>query len=272
MQVMPIRLHPTLRRLFRPGLGLLLVALMLGLSRPPTTQPATALADQFEPLFNGRDLTGWHGVPHIDPRKIDAMSEAERKAQLDAWTEEARQHWRVEDGLLINDGAGPYLATDEEYEDFELRLSYRIDPGTDSGIYLRGSPQVQIWDPEDESKLRHGGDKGSGGLWNNSPGALGKDPLVRADHPAGEWNDLRVIMVDDFVTVWLNDQLVVDHARMENYFDRGNPMFERGPIILQTHGGETAWRDLAIRRIGDEEAARLLEQDGPTGEGETDPS
>lgn len=256
----PMRPRPN--RLLRPCLGLLLVALTLGLSRPPTTS-TTAPAETFEPLFNGQDLTGWHGVPHIDPRKVDAMPEAEREAQLQVWTDEARQHWRVEDGLLINDGAGPYLATNESYEDFELKLSYRIETGTDSGVYLRGSPQVQIWDPQDESKRQYGGEKGSGGLWNNSPGAPGKDPLVRADRPAGEWNDLRIVMVDDLVTVWLNDQLVVDHAMMENYFDRESPMFERGPIILQTHGGETAWRDISLRRIGNEEAAQLLEQGGP---------
>mgnify|MGYP006192395349 CR=1 FL=1 len=59
-------------------------------------------------------------------------------------------------------------------------------PGADSGIYLRGTPQVQIWDfTKEGGKWNLGADKGSGGLWNNSPGTAGKDPAVLADKPFG---------------------------------------------------------------------------------------
>ena len=72
-------------------------------------------------------------------------------------------------------------------------MEYKTVPKADSGIYLRGTPQVQIWDYTKEGASSHGADKGSGGLWNNSPGAPGKDPLVLADKPFGEWNTFRIV-------------------------------------------------------------------------------
>src|SRR5204863_7631062 len=128
----------------------------------------------------------------------------------------------------------------------------------DSGIYLRGCPQVQIWDSTEKEKFALGADKGSGGLWNNSAGAAGKDPLVLADKPFGEWNSVRVIMVGARVSVWLNDKLVVDHALLENYYDRATPVPPKGPIQLQTHGGEIRWRNIFLREIGSDEANKFL--------------
>jgi hypothetical protein len=108
---------------------------------------------------------------------------------------------------------------------------------------------VQIWDSTDKSKFELGADKGSGGLWNNSAGAPGKDPLVKADKPFGEWNKLHIIMVGENVTVTLNDKLVVDNARLENAFDKKEPLPKTGPIKLQTHGGEIRWRNIFIRQL-----------------------
>ena len=92
--------------------------------------------------------------------------------------------------MIVNDGQGAYLTTDKDYGDVELLVDFKIGPKGDSGVYLRGTPQVQIWDFTEPSYARMGADKGSGGLWNNSPGAPGKDPLVLADKPFGEWNTL----------------------------------------------------------------------------------
>ena len=100
----------------------------------------------FTALFNGKDLTGWHGMPHFDPYKLEAMKPEERKGQIDKWTEDAKQHWRVENGELVNDGKGAYLTTDKDYGDIELLVEYKTVPKADSGIYLRATPQVQIWD------------------------------------------------------------------------------------------------------------------------------
>ena len=138
-------------------------------------------------------------------------------------------------------------------------------PHGDSGVYLRNVPQVQIWDPSDPDPKNLGRAKGSGGLWNNSPGAPGKDPLVLADKPAGEWNQLRVLMVGSRVSVWLNEKVVVDHAILENYYDRKTPIPNRGPIALQTHGAPIRWRNIHLREISGTEANQILASKGGNG-------
>jgi hypothetical protein len=216
----------------------------------------------FTPLFNGRDLAGWHGWKVHDknsgPLDLVKLSTEERSEKIAAWTEDAKKHWSVENGELVNDGHGAYLATDKEYRDYELLIEYKTVAKADSGIYLKATPQVQIWDSTEEAKFRLGADKGSGGLWNNSAGAKGKDPLVLADKPFGEWNKFRIIQVGARTSVWLNDKLVVDDAVMENYWDRKSPLFPKGSIILQTHGGEIRWRNIYVREIQAGEANAWL--------------
>ncbi len=213
----------------------------------------------FTALFNGTDLAGWWGADTEDPRKYLALPPAEFQQKHEASLADIRQHWSAQNGVLVNDGKGLYLTTDKNYGDFELLVDYKTVPLADSGIYLRGCPQVQIWDYTKEGgKWDLGADKGSGGLWNNSPGAPGKDPLVKADKPFGEWNHFRIVMVGSRVWVWLNGQQTVDGAVMENYYNRKLPVPPRGPIQLQTHGGEIDWRNVFIREIGGEEANKLL--------------
>ena len=208
----------------------------------------------FTSLFNGKSFDGWHGRPTLDPRKWEETAD-ETKAK---WNSEIKEHWTIDGDTIVNDGQGAYLTTDEEYGDIELLVDYKTVAKADSGIYLRGTPQVQIWDSTEEDKFKLGADKGSGGLWNNSPGAPGKDPLVLADKPFGEWNKFRIIQVGARTSVWLNDKLVVDKAIMENYHDRSLPLFAKGVIQLQTHGNEIAWRNIFIRKIGSEEANKFL--------------
>lgn len=212
----------------------------------------------FTVLFNGKDLSGWRGGDTFDHRKLLAMSPEDRAAKIEAWNKTMHAHWSVENGELVNDGQGAYASTEKDYGDFELLLEYKTVPKADSGIYLRGVPQVQIWDSTEEAKASIGANKGSGGLWNNSPGAPGKDPLVLADKPFGEWNKVQVRMIGSRVSVWLNEKLVVDDAVMENYYDRKTPVPAKGPIQLQTHGGEIRWRNIFIREIGPEQANKFL--------------
>ena len=178
----------------------LAVVSYFGSAAHPLAAPANP-PPGFTALFNGKDLDGWRGGETFDHRKWLAMPEAERAATNAEWTADMRKHWRVEDGELVNDGKGKYAATENDYGDFELLVEYRTVPKADSGIYLRGCPQVQIWDSTEKEKFSIGADKGSGGLWNNSPGAPGKDPLVQADKPFGEWNSFRIIMVGAKVSV-----------------------------------------------------------------------
>ena len=108
-------------------------------------------------------------------------------------------------------------------------------------------------------------EKGSGGLWNNAAGAPGKDPLVLADKPIGEWNTFRIIQVGARTTIYLNDKLVVDHAILENYWNRALPIPARGPIQLQTHDHEILWRNIAVREISPDEANQILAKHGADG-------
>ena len=214
--------------------------------------------DGFTALFNGKDLEGWWGLSTENPAKWMALSPEKLAAKKKKSIEDIKKHWTIEGDELVNDGHGLFLSTEKNYGDFELRLEYKTVAKADSGIYLRGIPQVQIWDTTKAGgKWKIGADQGSGGLWNNSKGAPGKDPLVLADKPFGEWNSVRIIMVGEMVTVYLNDKLVVDHARLENYFDRKGRVPARGPVQLQTHGGEIRWRKVFLREIGADEAKKF---------------
>ena len=218
----------------------------------------------FTALFNGTDLTGWYGL-NADPRKIFNMSEQERAKFRQDSMEDVRKHWTAQGDELVNDGHGAYLTTEKDFGDYELLLEYKTVPKADSGIYLRGNPQVQIWDHTNPAEFKNGGDKGSGALWNNSAGAPGKFPPVIADKPFGEWNKFRITQIGSRTTVYLNDKLVVDNAIMENYWDRKKPLWKKGPIQLQTHGGEIRWRNIFLREIPSEEANGFLAKHGNEG-------
>ncbi len=270
--------------------------------------PVRIEADQapagFTPLFNGSDLSGWYGWSTRNPQDLWNMSPEEqakyKKESIEGGMldkkgnpsqDHLKAHWRVENGELVNDGKGLYLTTDKDYGDIELMLEYKALPDGDSGVYLRGIPQIQIWDSTKGDPRGLGQDKGSGGLWNNLGLAnnfipAGKDPLKKMDKPFGEWNQIYVKMIGERVTVKLNGEVVVDNEVLENYFANNSagyaaykkekdpakraalpplvndkmldPIPAKGPIQLQTHGSEIRWRNLYVREIGSEEANRFL--------------
>ena len=139
----------------------------------------------FESLFNGKDLSGWFAMKTEDPRKFAALSTEEQNAKVAMLEKETSNSWQVEDGTIINDGKGPYLTTKRNFRDFELMIDFKLEAGGDSGVYLKATPQVQVWDTTHEPSFKHGSEKGSGGLWNNSKGSPAKFPLVHADNPVG---------------------------------------------------------------------------------------
>ncbi len=151
-----------------------------------------------------------------------------------------REHWKVEDGALVFDGKGRSLCTMKDYGDFEMLVDWKIPPKGDSGIYLRGSPQVQIWDPGFR-KI------GSGGLYNNKKHP--SSPTTIADKPLGQWNTFRIKMVGDKVTVHLNGELVMDNVTMENIWDYSKPIFPTGQIELQNHGDTLWFKNIYIREL-----------------------
>ncbi len=237
-------------RLAAYSLPVILLAMLVPSFAAVADETKIKVPKGFVSLLNGRDLAGWRGLSHEDPRRLKAMKAEDRAEKQRRDNKDLTEHWRAEDNQIVNDGHGVYLTTVKDYGDFELLLDWKmVVPGADSGIYLRGSPQVQIWDPHNKEESENGAHRGSGALWNNNPGSPGRFPLVKADHPIGEWNTLRIKMIGDRVTVHFNNQLVVDNAVMHNYFDRASPMFATGPIQFQTHGGEMRFRNIFLREI-----------------------
>ena len=97
----------------------------------------------FRAIFNGKDLTGWYG---LNPHSAAQLKGEKKEANLKQQRSDFPKHWGIENGELVNDGTGPYATTEAEFGDIEFRLEYKTVAKADSGIYLRGTPQVQIWD------------------------------------------------------------------------------------------------------------------------------
>ncbi|MBN1939665.1 MAG: DUF1080 domain-containing protein [Candidatus Aminicenantes bacterium] len=193
----------------------------------------------FKPLFNGKDLSGWKGLVADPPNRARMAPTELRSAQAEA-DELMRAHWQVIAGGLVFDGKGHSLCTAADYGDFEMFVDWKISPEGDSGIYLRGSPQVQIWDPAQWPE-------GSGGLYNNQKNP--NKPAQPADRPVGEWNTFYIRMVGERVTVDLNGVRVVDGVVMENYWERDKPIYPSGQIELQAHSTPLEFRNIFLREI-----------------------
>lgn len=201
----------------------------------------------FVSIFNGKDLNGWKGLVE-NPIKRAQMKPAQlAKAQAKA-DEQMRKDWKVVDGLLAFDGAGfDNLCTEKQYGDFEMYIDWKLDPAgpeADAGIYLRGTPQVQIWDT---SRVNVGAQVGSGGLYNNQVNE--SKPLKVADNELGEWNTFYIKMVGDRVTVRLNGELVTDNVILENYWDRSKPIFPTEQLELQAHGSKVYYRNIYVKEL-----------------------
>ena len=218
----------------------------------------------FTTLFNGKDLGGWKGLAHKNANERRALAGDALKAAQSAADENMKEHWSVKDGVLTYDGKGQSLCTDKDYGDFEMYIDWKIPPGADSGIYLRGTPQVQIWDPWDPrtkdkpqpetpeewvAAYRNGRNLGSGSLWNNK--RTKNTPITLADKKPGEWNTFLIRMVGDKVTIWLNDKLIVDRTQLENFWDktRLEPLARADQIELQHHGSELFFKNMYIREL-----------------------
>ena len=218
---------------------IVLLAVSLCLSVGGTLAADNTPPEGFVALFNGKDLSGWKGLVGNPKSRAgmtpEQLAEAQKQADV-----QMREHWKVEDGALVHDGKGQSLCTAKDYGDFEMWVDWKIKPHGDSGIYLRGSPQVQIWDtavwPE-----------GSGGLYNNKKNPA--KPLHCADKPIGQWNRFYIKMVGDRVTIKLNGVLVVDNVVMENYWERDKPIYPTGQIELQHHGNTLWFKNIYIREL-----------------------
>ena len=213
-----------------------LIVILVSLICAPSPAADNTPPDGFVALFNGKDLAGWKGLVADPPKRAAMTPEQLAKAQEKA-DEQMRAHWQAIDGALVFDGKGQSLCTAKDYADFEMFVDWKIEPKGDSGIYLRGSPQVQIWDNP----------LGSGGLYNNQKNP--SNPTKKADRPIREWNSFRITMIGDKVSVWLNGELVVDKVTMENYWERSKPIYPCGQIELQNHGNTLYFKNIYVREL-----------------------
>lgn len=209
------------------------------LAAPSLAQEPAASDNQppagFYAMFNGKDLSGWKGLVEFPQRaKLSPEKLAEAQAAAD---KKFLPHWSARDGVLHYDGKGNSLQSANDYGNFELMLDWKIGKGGDSGVYVRGTPQIQIWDNP----------VGSGGLFNNEKGP--SKPLKVADKPVGEWNHFHIVMRGDRVTVRLNGELVTDGVPLENYWDRKAPLPARGPIELQHHGNPLEFKNVYVKEL-----------------------
>ena len=212
----------------------------------------------FVSIFNGTDLSGWHGLVK-NPILRAKMTPAELAKEQIVADAKMLNNWSVKDGFINFNGEGDNLCTTKMYGDFEMIVDWKISKNGDSGIYLRGAPQVQIWDT---ARVDVGAQVGSGGLYNNQKNP--SKPLVLADNAIGDWNTFRIKMVGERVTVYLNGILVVDNVVMENYWDRKIPIFSEDAIELQAHGTDLAFRNIFVKELNTDEA-QLSDQEKAEG-------
>ena len=218
--------------------------------RPDGCAKLNTAPEGFRALFDGKTLRGWKGVTNEDNFHrpwVRHAATAEKRAEMQKKADELmRKFWVVRDGALYFDGkkGGYSLATDRDYGDYELYADWRLlSVQGDSGIYLRGVPQVQIWDAHNMWHL------GSGGLYNNKSGE--RHAMSIADKEIGDWNRFYVKIKGDRVTVRLNGVTVVDDIALENSSAKQFP----GPIPaveqmeLQCHGDPIEFRNIYIREL-----------------------
>jgi hypothetical protein len=187
---------------------------------------ALAIEPGFQPLFNGRDLTGWEGV-----------------------TSKATRSWRVEDGLLVCTGEkGTWLRSRAQYDDFNLRFDYRLKPGGNSGIYLRvpadgahregGGVEVQLLDDAAERYQDIKPGQYCGSVYLVVPATQ------HVARPAGQWNSMEINCRDTHYRVVHNGVVIVD-ADAGDYPELAQ-RFTHGYLGLQNHSEEVWFRNVRV--------------------------
>jgi hypothetical protein len=213
-------------------------SMFLAISGMPAAWSADKDAPEgFEPLFNGKDLTGWK-VNKGGNMKV----------------------WGAEDGILYVQGTGGgWLMTEKEYADFDLQLEYKVPEKGNSGVALRspmeGDPayagmEIQIlddvWHKANYKGLRR--TQLTGSIYDVVP------PSREAIKPIGKWNKMHIIAKGRHVTVELNGTKIVD-ANLDDHKKRADKhpglLREKGHLGLQSHDGRVEFRNLYVKSLGD---------------------
>ncbi|HWO88712.1 MAG TPA: DUF1080 domain-containing protein [Gemmatimonadales bacterium] len=208
---------------------------------PPNVLSAEELAQGFRLLFDGSTTLGWRGF---------------RRAGMP-------DGWRVVEGALTRVGPGGDIITVDQFENFELRLEWKVEPGGNSGIFFRvvessertyfSGPEMQVLD---DARHRDGTSRltSAGSNYGLHAAPAG---IVR---PAGQWNEVRLIVRGAHVEHWLNGVQVVSYELWSEEWRRlvaaskfaqwpEYGMARRGHIALQDHGDRVYFRSIRIREL-----------------------
>jgi hypothetical protein len=192
-------------------------------------------------LFDGKSLAGWRGYKTETPPK----------------------GWRADNGVLTLDGSGGDLMTVEQFDDFELRLQWKISPNGNSGIIYRIStdgPYTYSSGPEYQVLDNAGHNDGKTPLTSAGSNFAVNPPMKDVTKAVGEWNDVGLIVRGNHVEHWLNGVKVVDYelgsadweARVKASKFAKMPWYgraKRGYIALQDHGDLVSYRNIRIRPL-----------------------
>lgn len=177
-------------------------------------------------LFNGKDLSGWRLINPND-----------------------KNGFKVENGVLVNDpvhteGQRAHygnIRTDAVFEDFNLKLEVNVPKGNNSGVYLRGMYEIQVFDSYGKALDSHN----MGAVYSRIT------PSVAAEKPGGEWQSLDITLYDRHVTVKLNGKTIIDNQPV--YGPTGGAIiadvFKPGPIYLQGDHGKVSYRNMVLTPI-----------------------
>lgn len=178
-------------------------------------------------LFNGKDLTGWKLI-----------------------NDKQTNGFKVEDGVLVNDPVqtegAPHISygnlrTEQEFEDFNLKLEVNVPQGNNSGVYLKGMYEIQVVDSYKRELDPHN----MGAVYSRIT------PTVAAEKPAGEWQSLDITLCDRHATVILNGVKIIDNQPI--YGPTGgaiiSDVFAPGPIYLQGDHGKVSYRNIILTPI-----------------------
>src|SRR5216117_3019276 len=185
--------------------------------RAPALRRATPTWAAPVPLFNGKDLTGWHTLGG------------------------GANQWSAVNGVLTNAKGGANLVTDAVYTDFKLHVEVRYPPRGNSGVYLRRRHEVQV----EDSVVTKADGEATGGL-----GAIYGFliPNQNASNGAGKWEALDITLIGRRVTVVLNGKPIISAQEIPG--PTGGALDskegEPGPIMLQGDHGPVEYRNVVI--------------------------
>ncbi len=213
-------------------------------SRQPTNQLSDEeMENGFELLFDGKTLAGWRGMS----------------------SEEPPAGWRVDDGTLtfVPGGVRGDVVTNKRYENFELRLEWKIAEGGNSGIFFGVDPAVgPPWETGPEMQIldneKH--PDGKSGLTSAGANYALHAPKFDATRRAGLFNEVRIVVRNRAVEYWLNGHRIVEYtldsedwrervqkSKFSSYSKYGRT--EAGHIVLQDHGDPVWFRNIRIREV-----------------------